>query len=757
MDNKVISSWSGVGKVEAVSVDEEDTAMEQCLVGTLIRINPLTKLGSEWLFSKLGTSSKTWKWKRLTMIALFFSFPSAGCRQRVLDQSPWTIKGFPLLLKPLMPNETVQEVDLTSFPVWVQVHGLPMGQATRGMAESATRRIGEVMEVDFRSQKAVWVTQYIRVKVLINIQQALSPGPHKVITKNSDSSTQSNPVFSHPPRIDQSLTVVVEPSGSQVHPWRRDPAAERKETIGASRASGKEQRVYKSDMGAGPVRAGTDLGREVSDGQAPDGRDTPNTTELVGSFSYLLDKVVSAEKAWLESLEHELDLVRLIGKEKSKDKEVVDEELVQVIKAYKVGQAVEGPLMVFKGLCFSHAALTSKGGLDPFILDEQPCPGLRKAKFTAGVKLKAPMEDSQKINKGKSAIFCSRNTHPDMVRGMCSTLDIRKMDLGSKYLRLPLFIGRSKKRAFEDVKEKVFSKVADWKMRTLSQAEHTTLIKAVATAMPLYCMSTFLLPKCWCLEIDRLLKDFWWGFPSHKKRNFTPRAWEAICLPKDVGGLGMRKMYETNLALVAKMGWKFYSSPDSLWVRLAKLKYPNQTPLSHSDSIQGSVIWRGILQFAPLLRSGLCLKPRIGRSILLQGDPWLPGRVDCMPEWRDEALLDSNIRFVSDLVLEGENRWNDVLIHHLFSAHSARDILRMQVPTQELHDWWLWKKEQNGMYSVKYVVLAEQCDRASGSPELSSFSWSKLWKLNLQDRLKFFLWKVAVGVLKTRGLLGRIL
>ncbi|KAB1210270.1 Multidrug resistance protein 1 [Morella rubra] len=189
----------------------------------------------------------------------------------------------------------------------------------------------------------------------------------------------------------------------QVHPWRRDPAAERKETIGASRASGKEQRVYKSDMGAGPVRAGTDLGREVSDGQAPDGRDTPNTTELVGSFSYLLDKVVSAEKAWLESLEHELDLVRLIGKEKSKDKEVVDEELVQVIKAYKVGQAVEGPLMVFKGLCFSHAALTSKGGLDPFILDEQPCPGLRKAKFTAGVKLKAPMEDSKStISNGKA-------------------------------------------------------------------------------------------------------------------------------------------------------------------------------------------------------------------------------------------------------------------------------------------------------------------------------------------------------------------
>lgn len=90
-------------------------------------------------------------------------------------------------------------------------------------------------------------------------------------------------------------------------------------------------------------------------------------------------------------------------------------------------------------------------------------------------------------------------------------------------------------------------------MRSLSKAGRTTLIKAVAT-MPLYCMSTFLLPKGWCLEIDRLLKDFWWRFSDQKKRNFTPRAWDAICLPKDKGGLGLRRMFETNLSVGGKIG-----------------------------------------------------------------------------------------------------------------------------------------------------------------------------------------------------------
>lgn len=56
----------------------------------------------------------------------------------------------------------------------------------------------------------------------------------------------------------------------------------------------------------------------------------------------------------------------------------------------------------------------------------------------------------------------------------------------TKYLGLPLFIGRAKKKAFEEVKAKVLSKVAGWKVKALSQAGRTTLIKAVATSMPLY-------------------------------------------------------------------------------------------------------------------------------------------------------------------------------------------------------------------------------------------------------------------------------
>lgn len=98
------------------------------------------------------------------------------CKNWVLEQALWNIRGFPLILKPWQSSETLSEVDLSSFPLWVQIHGLPMGQTTRAVAFAAASRVGEVVEVDFRSSRKVWVTQIIRVKVLVAVDRPLCSG-----------------------------------------------------------------------------------------------------------------------------------------------------------------------------------------------------------------------------------------------------------------------------------------------------------------------------------------------------------------------------------------------------------------------------------------------------------------------------------------------------------------------------------------------------------------------------------------------------
>lgn len=122
-------------------------------------------------------------------------------------------------------------------------------------------------------------------------------------------------------------------------------------------------------------------------------------------------------------------------------------------------------------------------------------------------------------------------------------------------------------------------KLQGWKARVLSQAGHTVLIKRVTTAMPFYDMSSFLLPKSSCSDLDRMFKDFCWGFDPNKTRNFTPKAWAAICHPKEKGGLELHLMFDSNLALITKMGWNLYAQPNSPWVHALKAKYTNDRQL----------------------------------------------------------------------------------------------------------------------------------------------------------------------------------
>lgn len=80
------------------------------------------------------------------------------------------------------------------------------------------------------------------------------------------------------------------------------------------------------------------------------------------------------------------------------------------------------------------------------------------------------------------------------------------------------------------------------------------LIQIVAYTLPSYFVAVFLLPKEVLNYIDTWLKKIWWGFDYHHKRHFHPKAWKAICTPKEGVGIGLRGMEDMNCDLVAKLG-----------------------------------------------------------------------------------------------------------------------------------------------------------------------------------------------------------
>ena len=80
-----------------------------------------------------------------------------------------------------------------------------------------------------------------------------------------------------------------------------------------------------------------------------------------------------------------------------------------------------------------------------------------------------------------------------------------------KYLGLPSLIGKSKKQVFTEIKETVSKKLAGWKEKLLSIGGREILIKSVAQAMLTYTMSCFQLPKTLCDDLERMMRNFWWG------------------------------------------------------------------------------------------------------------------------------------------------------------------------------------------------------------------------------------------------------
>ncbi|XP_050249071.1 uncharacterized protein LOC126696357 [Quercus robur] len=159
----------------------------------------------------------------------------------------------------------------------------------------------------------------------------------------------------------------------------------------------------------------------------------------------------------------------------------------------------------------------------------------------------------QKVNAEKSSVFFSHNTPQER---RCEVLDIlgpMQDTRHGKYLGLPSIIGRSKTEVFAEVKEKVGRKLARWKGKLLSIGGKEILIKAMVQAIPTYTMSCFLISKGLCEEIERMIRNFWWGQRKEEKK-IAWVSWEKICKAKSDGGLGFRNFQAFNLAMLAKQG-----------------------------------------------------------------------------------------------------------------------------------------------------------------------------------------------------------
>ncbi|KAL5543315.1 hypothetical protein UlMin_007099 [Ulmus minor] len=350
----------------------------------------------------------------------------------------------------------------------------------------------------------------------------------------------------------------------------------------------------------------------------------------------------------------------------------------------------------------------------------------------------------QIVNFDKSEICFGRDVLPLVQRDLASFFGVRWVACHDKYLGLPTFAGRCKRDLFTFIKNRVWHKVKGWNASLFSQAGKEILIKAVLQAIPSYAMSCFKLPKKLIKDIHRLISRFWWGSSVSQKKLHWAK-WEALCQPKEKGGLGFRDLEGFNRALLAKQGWRLIRSPDSLVGKVLKAcYYPNCSFLDANLGSCPSFSWRSICWGRDIIKMGSRWRVGSGDSISVINDKWIPNQTAFM--LLDPPPLPSDFR-VSELRTPNGS-WDSDFVRNLFGAEVAHDILSIPVGSMDHEDILIWHHTRDGEYSVKsgYKSALTLVDNAECSKPLAIKNWWKsLWQLKIPPKIRNFAWRLCKG------------
>ena len=347
----------------------------------------------------------------------------------------------------------------------------------------------------------------------------------------------------------------------------------------------------------------------------------------------------------------------------------------------------------------------------------------------------------------KSGVFPSKGVSPHFLNQIRAHWGLSKLPTSAKYLGIPLFLTPHKKMDLNDIKERVENKLSSWKSKNLSWAGRATLIKSVAFAIPSYSMSVLQFPKGFCDQLDAIVRRFWWNPKSDKGTYSSPIAWDSLCWPLKEGGLGFRKFWEFNQALLAKLAWWLLEGRDCLCINLLRAKYKVRNNwLNHKASGSISPVWKSLEGIKQLIAQGACMLIGSGESIRIWEDPWIPNLPLFWPNLCENASMDGAL-VVSQLLDHSRIRWDFSKLRALFDDAKVASICQIPLPINVRSDKWIWTKSVHGELSVK---SAYWLGRSSNPPPNQDLLRGQIWKTRIHERLKMVLWRVAANCLPTK-------
>ena len=292
-----------------------------------------------------------------------------------------------------------------------------------------------------------------------------------------------------------------------------------------------------------------------------------------------------------------------------------------------------------------------------------------------------------------------------------------------------------------------------WSEEHLSSAGKEVQIKSVAQAIPTYLMSVFQLPAGLCEELERGIRNFWWGAEKGQRTHWI--AWDKFTRSKDRGGLGFRDFKIFNQALLARQAWRLIAFPESLCARLLKARYfPNGDLLTAFPSAV-SPTWRAIMFGLELLKKGAIWRVGNGKQIKIWSHAWIPKPFSLRPAGSTRPC---RLKWVHQLIDAEARCWKEDVLKRFFFQFDVDEILKLHIPWRDSEDVVAWHYEKSGIFSVRSAyrlgISLEKLEvgtvSSSSIPDGGRPAWKKLWKLPVPHKVRIFAWKLANGGLATK-------
>ena len=150
---------------------------------------------------------------------------------------------------------------------------------------------------------------------------------------------------------------------------------------------------------------------------------------------------------------------------------------------------------------------------------------------------------SLKVNVGKSEIVPIREV--TNIHNLANILQCRVGSLPMIYLGMPLGTSYKTASIWNPILEWMKKKLSGWKQLYLSKGGRLNLLKSTLSSLPTFYLSLFTVPKAVAMRLERIQRNFLWG-SSAKCFKYPLVAWEKVCLPRELGGLGIRNLVSFN-------------------------------------------------------------------------------------------------------------------------------------------------------------------------------------------------------------------